>query len=137
MSGKKRILRLNIYLLACLCLACAGTVQAEIYKYTDESGHVTYSNTPRDGAKALRLPTGESKTASPSHFPKVDKATQQQRDAMRKQLLLDELGNEQRNLNTARAAARQAGGDPGKLAETLRLHEKNIEMLNKELAHIK
>lgn len=121
-----------------LCLACATTVHAEIYKHTDESGHVTYSNTPRTGAKALNVGIEKSKpAASPGHFPKVDKATQQQRDAMRRKLLLDELGNEQRSLDAARAAQRQPGADAGKLAETLRLHEKNIEMLNKELARIK
>ena len=120
-----------------MCLACATTVHAEIYKYTDESGHVTYSNTPRAGAKALNVGPEKARSASPRYFPKVDKATQQQRDAMRRKLLLDELGNEQRSLAAARATQRQAGTDPSQLAETLRLHEKNIEMLNKELARIK
>lgn len=125
-------------LLGWLCLTCATMVHAEIYKYTDENGHVTYSNTPRQGAKPLNVgPAEQRKAASPSHFPKVDKATQKQRDAMRRQLLLDELGNEQRSLEAARAAQRQPGTDANKLAETLRLHEKNIEMLNKELARIK
>lgn len=137
MSITKHVLRLNACILGCLCLTCASTVHAEIYKYTDESGHITYSNSPRQGAKALQLSPGKARAATPSHFPQVDKATQRQRDAMRKQLLLDELSSEQRNLNAARAAARQAGADPGKAAETLRLHEKNIEMLNKELARIK
>lgn len=127
------------FLLGWFCLACATMVHAEIYKYTDENGHVTYSNSPRQGAKALNVgPAEKRKTASsPSHFPKVDKATQKQRDAMRRQLLLDELGNEQRSLEATRAAQRQPGADASKLAETLRLHEKNIEMLNKELARIK
>ena len=120
-----------------ICLACATAVHAEIYKYTDENGHVTYSNSPRAGAKSLQLSPGKAKAATPSHFPRVDKATQQQRDAMRRQLLLDELGNEQRSLAAARAAARQPGADPGRQAEAMRLHEKNIEMLNKELARIK
>lgn len=126
------------FLLGWLCLACAITVHAEIYKYTDENGHVTYSNSPRQGAKALGVgPAEQRKVASPSHFPKVDKSTQKQRDAMRRQLLLDELGSEQRSLEAARKAQRQPGADTSKLAETLRLHEKNIEMLNKELARIK
>lgn len=129
-------------LLGLLCAACTTTVQAEIYKYVDETGHVTYSNTPRPGAKQLNIDgvrPGKAKTkaASPYYFPRVDKATQQQRDAMRRQLLLDELQQEQRNLAAAQAAQRQPGADLNKAAETTRLHEKNIEMLNKELARIK
>lgn len=127
--------------LGLLCLACTTTVQAEIYKYVDESGHVTYSNTPQPGSKPLdmdgRPAKAKTKAPSPYYFPRVDKATQQQRDSMRRQLLLDELQQEQRNLTAARAAQRQPGADAGKAAETVRLHEKNIEMLNKELARIK
>ncbi|TCS71321.1 uncharacterized protein DUF4124 [Sulfuritortus calidifontis] len=127
--------------LGLLCLACTTTVHAEIYKYVDESGHVTYSNTPQPGSKPLdmdgRPAKAKTKAPSPYYFPRVDKATQQQRDSMRRQLLLDELQQEQRNLAVARAAQRQPGADAGKAAETVRLHEKNIEMLNKELARIK
>ncbi|MFZ5472892.1 MAG: DUF4124 domain-containing protein, partial [Pseudomonadota bacterium] len=74
---------------------------------------------------------------SPYYFPRVDQATQQQRDSMRRQLLLNELQQEQRHLAAAQAAQRQPGVDAGKAAEAVRLHEKNIEMLNQELARIR
>lgn len=119
------------FALGLLCLLCTTMVHADIYKYVDESGHVTYSNTPREGAKPVgEKPTGKakSKAASPYYFPRVDKATQQKRDDMRRQLLLEELQSEQRSLAAARSA---------QSAEAMRLHEKNIEMLNKELSRIK
>ncbi|MCU0841515.1 MAG: DUF4124 domain-containing protein [Thiobacillaceae bacterium] len=147
-------------LLIALLFAC-GTVpaQAEIYKFVDEQGNVTYTNMPRPGAKALQLdapgtPTGSKpdatggkssrakpKATTPGYFPKVDSSTQRRRDDMRRQLLVEEMRSEERNLSAARAALAGAGRKPGadvnKLAESVRMHEKNIEMLNKELSHIR
>ncbi len=139
-------------------LACGPAVQAEIYKFIDDEGNVTYTNIPRPGAKKLELdlppPPAASvskdanaakrprlKTPSPVYFPRVDAATQRRRDDMRRQLLMQELASEQSNLEAARRAlaeaARQPGADLNKLADSVRLHEKNIEMLNKELALIR
>jgi hypothetical protein len=60
---------------------------------------------------------------------------------MRRQLLVEELRSEERNLAAAKGAlstgSRQPGADVRKLADAVRLHEKNIEMLNKELSHIR
>ena len=54
---------------------------------------------------------------------------------------MEELASEQRNLDAARralaTATRQPGTDLNKLADSVRLHEKNIEMLNKELSLIR
>jgi hypothetical protein len=131
--------------------------QAEIYKFIDDQGNVTYTNIPRPGAKKLDLdppapPAAtvpkdaagkKPKTTSPTpgYFPRVDPNTQRRRDDMRRQLLMEELASEQRNLDAARRAlanaSRQPGADLNKLAEGVRLHEKNIEMLNKELSLIR
>lgn len=134
-------------------LFLAGAAQAEIYKFVDDNGHVTYTNMPRPGAKAVILDApkpiqtpgakGEKKhrVATPASFPRVDAGTQRKRDDMRRQLLEEELSSEQRNLNAARtafsASRGQTGADVNRLMDSVRLHEKNIEMLNKELSHIR
>ena len=145
--------------LALLLTACTVPVHAEIYKFVDDSGHVTYTNMPRPGAKKLELPqtplpSGPSdpglsqkspkarkQTSTPSYFPRVDSSTQRRRDDMRRQLLMEELRSEENNLSAARGAlargARQPGADLSKLGDAVRLHEKNIQMLNKELSHIR
>lgn len=146
--------RLSLGLCAVGFALCA---QAEIYKFIDDEGNVTYTNIPRPGAKKLDLdpPVGAPappKTAtpparprvavpSPAYFPRIDASTQRRRDDMRRQLLMQELASEQRNLDAARQAlaeaSRRPGADLNRLADAVRLHEKNIEMLNKELALIR
>jgi hypothetical protein len=143
--------------LTCLAFAWSGWAHAEIYKFVDDNGHVTYTNMPRPGAKKLQLgrPAGkpdtvEAKTEkkrgaagnpTPGSFPRVDPGTQRKRDDMRRQLLVEELNSEQRNLNAAQSAyvsgRREPGADLNRLMDAVRLHEKNIEMLNKELTHIR
>lgn len=130
----------------------------EIYKFVDENGLVTYTNMPRPGAKpqlvipdlsrpraAPEAPDKKTKSSgkisTPSYFPRVDTGTQSKRDDMRRQLLVEELRSEERNLNASRSElannSRRPGADIGKLMESVRMHEKNIEMLNKELSHIR
>lgn len=142
------------------CLAWAGTSQAEIYKFVDDNGFVTYTNMPRPGAKPELVipdagqaqdkqsatPTNTKRKAStrsstPAYFPRIDTGTQRKRDDMRRQLLEEELNSEQRNLSAAKSAvaigSRKPGTDLNRLLDAVRLHEKNIEMLNKELSHIR
>jgi hypothetical protein len=141
-------------------LAWGLAAQAEIYKFIDDQGNVTYTNIPRPGAKKLELdvppppaastpkdasagkkPRSGVSSSSPVYFPRVDPNTQRRRDDMRRQLLMQELASEQRNLDAARRAladaSRQPGADLNKLADSVRLHEKNIQMLNKELSLIR
>ena len=138
----------------------APAAQAEIYKFVDENGLVTYTNMPRPGSKPQMVipdlskpgkavtdlaPTDKQKSggkvATPSYFPKVDVGTQRKRDDMRRQLLVEELRSEERNLAAAKTALGQGSRTPGvdvrKLSDAVRMHEKNIEMLNKELSHIR
>lgn len=145
-------------LLAIAGLLAAGACQAEIYKFVDENGLVTYTNMPRPGLKPKMVipdltspraltatpdkkPGSGGKIATPGYFPRVDSSTQNKRDDMRKQLLVEELRSEERNLAASRSelglGSRRPGADVGKLTEAVRMHEKNIEMLNKELSHIR
>lgn len=140
---------------------------AEIYKYVDESGRVTYSNVAKKGAKKLNLDpesstasrstgstTGSAprrKVATPEDFPRVDGETQKKRDNVRYRLLYEELENEQKQLVEAKLALKEGeatrlGGERNfqkyvdrvqKLKDTVTLHEKNVEALQKELSKTK
>jgi hypothetical protein len=147
------------YLFAVLC-ACPLLVQAEIYKAVDADGHVTYSSSPIKGGKKLNLeplPT-MMPPSSPGGFPKVDSATQKDRDDKRYMILQNELANEEKllaeakqNLADAEANPEVFKGQDGKtyrnvakyqekikpLMEQVDLHQKNIEALNTELSKLK
>lgn len=134
-------------------------VHAEIYKYVDESGQVTYTNLPRRGAKRLNLepaettaaPARKKEASTPANFPRVDSNTQRKRDDLRRSVLQDELLTEERNLVEAIAAQKagealrngeQAGSASwrartDKLRDAVKRHEDNIRALKKELASIK
>lgn len=136
--------------LALLALPC----QAAIYKYVDSDGNITFSDQYRPGAvKIAESPDVEPgkatknrrrgksfSRATPANFPRVDAATQQKRDDVRRMLLQEERGKEEKNLAAAKAAQATGKGTPDqreKQAENVRLHEKNIELLDAELARIK
>jgi len=144
--------------IALLILALPPAAMAEIYKFVDENGLVTYTNMPRPGIKPQMVipditrsstpPAASDKKAkssgkipTPSYFPKVDSQTQVKRDDMRRQLLVEELRSEERNLAASRSElatnSRRPGADIGKLTDSVRMHEKNIQMLNKELSHLR
>ncbi len=103
---------------------------------------------------------------SPANFPRVDANTQKQRDDTRRKILEDELQSEQKALEQAKQAYAEGEADPetfkttipgkdGKpqsvtrrnvaayeekmkqLQDNVDLHEKNIQMLQKELAGLK
>ena len=129
---------------------------AEIYKYVDENGRVTYTNIPKKGSRKLDLdPIAAAKTrhnTGPENFPRVDNQTQRKRDDVRKQILRDELGNEEKSLADAQKALQEGAatrmGDEirnpqkyqsrvAKLKENVSLHEKNIIALKRELGEFK
>lgn len=135
--------------------AVALPAEAAIYKYVNADGVVTYSDKYRPGASKLmeagngavivRTPRthGSVSTAvSPANFPRVDAGTQRRRDDGRRAILLEERATEAKNLAAAQAALSSAAkqrpaADIIKLSEGVRLHEKNIEMLDKELARLR
>jgi len=100
-----------------LCLILAAPVQAEIYKYVDENGQVTFSDVYRKGGKRIELPgapaplpaaraskspSKASYQPSPAEFPRIDAGTQKRRDDIRRQVLQDEISSERRNAEEAR-----------------------------------
>lgn len=137
---------------------------ATIYKNVDDDGHVTYSNVPNRGAKPLTLPpistySSPARTPAPAAkaggnsgsqpgFPNVDSDTQKNRDQGRRQILEQELANEQKALSDARKALEEGKAirlgpehkNPVKyqdrikqLEDAVREREKNIDALQKEL----
>lgn len=147
-----------------LCLYLAAPAQAEIYKYVDENGQVTFTDVYRKGGKRIELPRGptslpESKPATkasyrpPSRgdFPRIDGATQKRRDDIRRQVLRDEIEGERRNAEEAkRQLALGERVQPGesatdetyrnrvrKLRATVEQHERNVASIQRELANLK
>jgi hypothetical protein len=145
---------LQRYLLL-LSLILAMPAQAAIYKYVDADGNITFTDRYRPGAVKLvdtrddagsagtpaRKPNSGRLSSSPANFPKVDSGTQRRRDDVRRSLLLEERTAEQSALAGVRAALgdgkKRSAPEQTRLIESQRLHEKNIEMLDKELARIK
>ena len=147
--------------------AFCAVAQAEIYKNVDENGHVTYSNVPSKGATRLEIdppapgaatPKAKAQQATPSNFPRVDSQTQKKRDDQRKNILQEELESEKAALEEAKRAYTEGESKPevyrGANGKTYRnvvkfeekmqrlqadvdAHEKNVQLLQKELEAFK
>jgi chromosome segregation ATPase len=104
--------------------------------------------------KSEKPNTSATKKATPSDFPKVDSQTQNQRDQKRKEILSQELAQEKQALEQAKQAYAEGESNPevfknadGKtfrnvpkfqekmknLQAEVDAHERNIELLNKEI----
>jgi hypothetical protein len=135
--------------LGCLLLCLIPSLAlADIYKFVDADGHVTYSSAPIKGGKRVvltPLPVLSSPVrASPQDFPKVDKETQKGRDSMQRRVLEDELKAEEDLLNGAQLNLKQAETarprDDGKIlafSKQIDLHQRNINALRIELSKLK
>ncbi len=115
----------KIFFCALFISSCAF---ADIYKYTDANGNVTFTNSPIKGAVRImsesnpttnaRRPSGETTNSvsksprvaapSPLNFPKVDAATQKSRDSNRKVILAEELNSERSLLSKAQKSLQEA-----------------------------
>ncbi|MES2636691.1 MAG: DUF4124 domain-containing protein [Pseudomonadota bacterium] len=166
----KQLSSLSIILFA---LIIPNLVHAEIYKHVDSEGRVTYSNVKIKGAKKLELEPADtnfggdnsaatrktnrvpqSKTATPSSFPRVDADTQNLRDSKRKNILQSELEAEKLALANAKLAYIEGESKPevyraangktfrnvAKFEEKMKglqadidVHQRNIELLTKEI----
>lgn len=112
------------------------------------------NNISNDRAKAKTNNTASKRTATPDSFPRVDKDTQNQRDSKRRSILQGELDAEKAALEEAKKAYAEGESNPevyrtasGQtfrnvpkfeakmkgLKENVDNHEKNIELLQKEL----
>jgi len=106
-------------------------------------------------APAKRQPS--ARVATPTDFPKVDPSTQNQRDGKRKDILIAELEGEKRALEAAKKAYDEGNANPevyrtaegktmrnvAKFEEKMKslqtnvdVHQRNIQLLEKELSNI-
>lgn len=155
----------NICLSFLLCLILAAPARAEIYKYVDESGNITFTDVYKKGAKRIDIPgasaqqsgSGKSSsrrasyTPSPTDFPRIDAGTQKRRDDIRRQVLQDEIAGERKNADEARRqlalGERLAPGEKAtdssyasrvkKLRESVKQHDQNVASIQRELANLK
>jgi hypothetical protein len=147
-----------------LCLIPAVPAQAEIYKFVDENGQVTFTDVYKKGAKRIDLPGAPaslpagskaprraSYNPAPADFPRIDAGTQKRRDDIRRQVLQDEISGERRNADEARRqlalGERLQPGERAtdatylnrvkKLRTSVQQHEQNIASIQRELANLK
>lgn len=147
-----------------LSLIFAAPAQAEIYKYVDENGQVTFTDVYKKGAKRIEVPGAPTQGAarasaprrasyspSPAGFPRIDPGTQKRRDDVRRQVLQDEIDSERRDVDEARRqlalGERLLPGERAtdatyrnrvsKLRTTVQQHEQNVADIQRELANLK
>jgi uncharacterized protein DUF4124 len=110
------------FLFAFVALAFPAVVAADICKYEDQEGRITFSNVPVKGAKKMTcfeplspVPTAKQKRKNPgpADFPKVDAGTQKARDESRRKILVEELSQENARLDEARKALEEERGRAG------------------------
>ena len=154
------------FALALLSLAAHADT---LYKCTDESGQVLYTN-QKTSAKNCSVLSREQpistftapkgRTASPGDFPRVNSDQQKARDNDRHAILDQELANEQRLLDESKKALTEQEGrfEPGErfnnakgsgingakveerlqpYRDSVKLHERNIESLRKEISNLR
>ncbi|MCK9380547.1 MAG: DUF4124 domain-containing protein [Sulfuritalea sp.] len=126
-----------------------------LYKCTDESGVVLYTN-QKTSKKACTVLSYQAPPPSvvgsatkqraataptPGDFPRVSGSEQKARDGDRRAILDKELANEVQNLEKARKALSDAPNQPPDkfqaLRDTAALHERNVESLKKELGNLR
>ena len=157
-------------LLACCTAAANVPARADIYLCLDASGRRELTDMNRPGCKPIEatgaIPAPSSRPAStpapraarttaptvtPASFPRVDSAQQRVRDNDRREILTEELRNEERKLIELRRDFNN--GEPerqgnernyakyqervGSMRDNISRSEKNIEALRRELSNIK
>lgn len=151
-------------LIALLVFAPLAASANTLFKCTDRSGVVLYTNQKAPGRECFVLstqpspsvpgitsigntgasPTTKSHTSAaptPVDFPRVSGTEQKSRDGDRKAILDKELLTEEQNLEKAKKLLADIGNQsPEKLQaprDTIALHERNVLALKKELANIR
>lgn len=158
---------MRLLICSLLMMMFAASARAEIYECIDGSGNKRFTNVKAEaaGCKPMNLPSvstvpapkpgtakpGDTRSATPGSFPKVDPSTQQQRDAGRRKILEQELANEEQLLEQAKKdLAEQESTRLGnernyqRVLERLEpykkkvaLHESNIANLRKEMSSLR
>jgi hypothetical protein len=152
-------------LASALVFVLAAPARGDTFKCIDTSGRATYTNMKdetrgkncsvvmREISVVPALPPARNAAANPSPagFPKVDPATQKNRDGARRRILEDELSGEEKALAQAKTELTEQesirnGGEKNYQRVLDRLqtykdeverHEKNVEALKKELSNVK
>lgn len=152
-------------LIAVLAAAVSLPALGDTFKCVDANGRATYTNINEETrgknctlvmreisvVPAIPPPRAAKPAPSPPGFPKVDPATQKNRDEARRRILEDELGSEQKALAQAKAELTQQEsirtGDERnyqrvidrlqKYKDAVERHEKNVEALKRELGNVK
>jgi len=137
------------------CVGKPVAISSSLYKCSTASGAESFFNVPdgSGGGNGAALPRRTDSKAvpatSPTGFPRVDAETQKGRDDLRRKVLNDELGTEEKALADARTAYDNGAPPPlpeekadaekyrqriARLREAVQLHQRNVDMLKKELA---
>ncbi len=148
-----------------LVIVLALPARADTFKCMDAKGRATYTNMKeeirgknctvvmREISVVPAVPAARAarQAPSPAGFPKVDPATQRNRDDTRRRILEEELGGEESALAQARAElTRQESIRTGdeknyqrvldrlqKYKDEVERHEKNVAALKRELGNAK
>jgi hypothetical protein len=132
-------MKTNMIVALCLyALIFSGHAFADIYKCTGDGGAPTFvdGSTKANYKNCLiimrdngtKTPANKQQNPTPNSFPRVDKQTQNQRDDKRKQILLSELDSEQKAFESAKSQG---------LSSEVEMHQKNIQLLQKEVGALK
>ncbi|MBU3737255.1 MAG: DUF4124 domain-containing protein [Methylobacterium sp.] len=113
---------------------------------------------PAQGGGSGAAPSQKARVPTPANFPRVDEDTQRVRDDKRRQILESELAGERKALEEAKKNYTEGEANPEsfigkdgkryrnmakfdekmqKLREEVSQHEKNIELLEKEINNLK
>ena len=148
-----------------MAFVLAAPARGDTFKCIDANGRATYTNMKeeikgkncsvvmREISVVPAVPPARSAAANPSPagFPKVDPATQKNRDGARRRILEEELSGEEKALAQAKTELTEqesvrTGGEKNyqrvldrlqKYKDEVELHEKNVEALKKELSNAK
>ncbi len=137
---------------------CVGKPESrggELYRCQTKSGYTAFFNLS-GSATAPAMDRAASKAAiatpTPPGFPRVDVETQKGRDDVRRKVLNDELGAEEKLLVEARSVYSDGAPVPlpeeranaekyreriSRLRQAVNIHEKNVEALKKELQSVR
>ena len=152
-------------LAAALVFVLAAPARGDTFKCIDANGRATYTNMKeetkgkncsvvmREISVVPAVPPARSAAANPSPagFPKVDPATQKNRDGARRRILEEELSGEAKALAQAKTELTEqesirTGDEKNyqrvldrlqKYKDEVERHEKNVEALKKELSNAK
>jgi hypothetical protein len=152
-------------LVAALVFVLAAPARGDTFKCIDANGRATYTNMKeetkgkncsvvmREISVVPAVPPARSAAANPSPagFPKVDPATQKNRDGARRRILEEELSGEEKALAQAKTELTEqesirTGDEKNyqrvldrlqKYKDEVERHEKNVEALKKELSNAK